>query len=406
MTVVSGWSFVLSRVGITVSATSAKAVLVSSNILSVHPFLFICCTSCTLKICFQNMLENCSSVIYFLNCCFSVTLLRSFFIEYPVFLYSYACPLNLIAFCTFLFIYIGLFQELLLALLEYLPEAQLNLSLNNFNFLSVAFLLLLYPCLCFCHISSTCTQCAVLKFSIFIYPCSSLFIYGYKHNCITGVSESYLMFVSAMGFSGFKPNSLSQKVPCGITTNIQVPPLVSTCLVAEVGFRFFFLGSSLPVLSCFLLCENSCYKLKFFCKTQNKTCVYIFLRTLFFSHCSRSSYRSVNVLKKHQWTGLLVEEVKRWLLSCLRLKVLPPGTDENGKRGSSGGEQRSRLGVAQVYPLRRECPGCSPEMLVLSWLGCLLPVTTRAYLKSTYLLPSFSVSVASLASLFILLCSF
>ena len=86
-----GWSFVLSRVGITVSATSAKAVLVSSNILSVHPFLFICCTSCTLKIRFQNMLENCSSVIYFLNCCFSVTLLRSFFFWIPSIFIFFLC---------------------------------------------------------------------------------------------------------------------------------------------------------------------------------------------------------------------------------------------------------------------------------------------------------------------------
>lgn len=96
-----GWSFVLSRVGITVSATSAKAVLVSSNILSVHPFLFICCTSCTLKICFQNMLENCSSVIYFLNCCFSVTLLRSFFLIPSIFIFFLCLSLKFDCFLHF-----------------------------------------------------------------------------------------------------------------------------------------------------------------------------------------------------------------------------------------------------------------------------------------------------------------
>lgn len=77
---------------------------------------------------FENMFSEYVGKLFFCDLLSQLLLfshfIEVFFFEYPVFLYSsYACPLNLIAFCTFLFIYIGLFQELLLALLEYLPEA-------------------------------------------------------------------------------------------------------------------------------------------------------------------------------------------------------------------------------------------------------------------------------------------
>lgn len=52
------------------------------------------------NICFQNMLGKCTSVIYFLNCCFSVILLW-FFFEYLVFLFL-CLSLKFDCFCTFL----------------------------------------------------------------------------------------------------------------------------------------------------------------------------------------------------------------------------------------------------------------------------------------------------------------